>query len=102
MNGLQAYWTCYLRLYTETEDAASTKTFTDFFPADGKLTVLVRTAVGAAKIVELKQSLLPTDGSKKWNHNPNVTTLYSDSAASKVYLVLGAIESTQNGKCTKA
>lgn len=65
---------------------------------------MTETAVGADEIVALKQALMPTDGSKIWNHVPNTTTVYSDSSATeKVYEVFGAIQTTfTDGNCSEA
>lgn len=61
------------------------------------------TATGAEEIVALKQALMPTDGSKIWNHVPNVTTIFQDSDASRIYAVEGVIQSTfTGGNCSQA
>lgn len=91
------------RLYAETEDPVSTTTFTDFFPSNGSLIVLGNKATGADQIVALKQAIMPTDGSKIWNHVPNVTTVVADTDAEKIYGVLGAIQTTfVGGNCSSA
>lgn len=107
-----AYWieverSCKLiipgRLYAETEDPASTTTFTDFFQVNGSLVVLGNKATGAKQIVALKQALMPTDGSKVWEHVPNATTIVADTATEKVYEVLGVIQTTfTGGNCSQA
>ncbi|KAJ4418773.1 hypothetical protein N0V82_005338 [Gnomoniopsis sp. IMI 355080] len=91
------------QLYAETEDPASTTTFTDFFTSNGSLIVLGNKATGADKIVALKQALMPTDGTKLWNHVPNVTTVVADTDAEKTYEVLGVIQTTfTGGNCSQA
>lgn len=91
------------RLYEETEKPASTTTFTDFFTENGTLIVRGITAVGADEIVAMKQRLLPTDGSKQWNHVPNATTIYEDATDSRTYLVEGVIQATYTGvNCSQA
>lgn len=60
-------------------------------------------AVGAADIVALKEYLMPTAGSKIWDHLPNITTVYSETDVNKTYAVEGVIESTYvNGNCSQA
>lgn len=92
------------RLYASSEDPASAETFTDFFVAEvGKLIVLDNTAAGDAGIVAIKQALLPVTGEKHWNHKPNVTTVYAETAETKTYEVLGQIEtSIDGGNCSLA
>lgn len=64
---------------------------------------MAHTAVGDEQIVALKQSLMPTDGSKQWNHVPNVTTVYEDTTSSRTYAVEGMIQSTfVGGNCSQA
>lgn len=61
------------------------------------------TAVGADEITALKQTLMPTDGSKIWNHMPNVTTVSADEDTSRTYEVLGVIQTTfEGGNCSRA
>lgn len=65
--------------------------------------MLDRTAVGAEQIVALKRALLPADGSKRWNHLPNATTVRADAGASRTYGVEGVIQSTfAGGNCSQA
>lgn len=45
----------------------ATTGFTDYFPADGELTVLTTDAIGAEDILALKQTLMPVEGYKVWN-----------------------------------
>lgn len=60
-------------------------------------------AVGAEQIVALKQALMPTDGSKQWNHVPNVTTVAAETASSRTYDVQGVIQTTfDGGNCSQA
>lgn len=60
-------------------------------------------AVGPAKIVALKEYLMPTDGSKIWDHLPNITSVYSETDTNKTYAVEGVIQSTYvNGNCSQA
>lgn len=90
-------------LYAETEDSIATTSFTDFFIPEGALVVLGNKAVGGAEIVALKEYLMPTVGSKIWDHFPNVTTVYSETDVDKTYAVEGVIESTYvNGNCSQA
>lgn len=90
-------------IYAETEDPIATTSFTDFFTPQGVLIVLESKATGPAEIVALKEKLMPTDGSKTWNHLPNVTTVHSETDANKTYAVEGVIESTyKNGNCSRA
>ncbi|EKG18444.1 hypothetical protein MPH_04246 [Macrophomina phaseolina MS6] len=102
--GVEAGFASFLKeLYAQTEDPASTDTFTDFFPTDGVLIVHGTTATGAAEIVKLKQQLLPTAGNKHWSHFPNTTTVASETADQKVYNVNGVIQSTfDGGNCSQA
>lgn len=93
----------HVRLYAETEDPVSTTTFTDFFSANGSLVIRGREAVGSEQIVAFKQALMPADGSKLWNHLPNVTTVYSESDANKTFDVLGVIQVTfKDVNCSQA
>ncbi|PZD36281.1 hypothetical protein A1F97_08375 [Pyrenophora tritici-repentis] len=81
----------------------STTTFTDFFTKDGKLIVVENVASNPKDIIALKQELLPTAGTKHWNHLPNVTTVSSETSAQKTYEVLGIIESRfDGGNCSQA
>ncbi|KAF3769474.1 hypothetical protein M406DRAFT_335362 [Cryphonectria parasitica EP155] len=90
-------------LYAETEDPASTTSFTDFFTPNGSLIVLQYTAVGAERITGLKHALMPKDGSKLWHHVPNVTDVYADTTWNKIYEVKGVIQTTyQGGNCSQA
>ncbi|KAK6206981.1 hypothetical protein QIS74_13469 [Colletotrichum tabaci] len=91
-------------LYASAEDYKSTDTFTDFFvPESGRLIVLENTAEGPAAIVRLKQALLPTTGQKHWNHLPNVTSVYTETATQKTYDVLGLIQTRfDGGNCSAA
>ncbi|EFQ91650.1 hypothetical protein PTNB73_10104 [Pyrenophora teres f. teres] len=90
-------------LYASAEDPAATTTFTDFFTENGKLIVVENIAVGANEIIALKQALLPTAGTKHWNHLPNITTVSSETSAQKTYQVLGVIESRfDGGNCSQA
>ncbi|TDZ58654.1 hypothetical protein CTRI78_v005210 [Colletotrichum trifolii] len=60
-------------------------------------------AQGPAAIVKLKQALLPTTGEKHWNHLPNATTVYSETAGQKVYNVYGVIQTRfDGGNCSIA
>lgn len=91
------------RLYAETEDPASTTTFTDFFAPEGSLKVLQYSAVGAEKITGLKQALMPTTGKKLWHHLPNVTTVSAEDDTMRTYTVLGVIQTTHEGvNCSQA
>ncbi|KAG6364678.1 hypothetical protein INS49_006282 [Diaporthe citri] len=87
-------------LYAETEDAIATTSFTNFFTPQGALIVLGNKAVGVADIVALKEYLMPTDGSKIWDHFPNVTTVYSETDLDKTYAVEGVIETTYIAELT--
>lgn len=91
-------------LYASAEDYKSTDTFTDFFvPESGRLIVLENNAEGPAAIVKLKQALLPTTGQKHWNHLPNVTSVYTETATQKTYDVLGLIQTRfDGGNCSAA
>ncbi|GKT43611.1 uncharacterized protein ColSpa_03792 [Colletotrichum spaethianum] len=91
-------------LYASAEDYKATDTFTDFFvPETGRLVVLENDAQGPDAIVRLKQALLPTTGVKHWNHLPNITSVYSETAAEKVYKVLGLIQTRfDDGNCSAA
>ncbi|KAK1985951.1 hypothetical protein LZ30DRAFT_706985 [Colletotrichum cereale] len=103
--GVDASFQPFLKaLYASAEDYKSTDTFTDFFvPETGRLVVLEHDAQGAEAIVALKQSLLPTTGTKHWNHLPNVTSVYSETATEKVYNVFGLIQSIfDGGNCSAA
>ncbi|WYZ35739.1 hypothetical protein EsH8_X_000386 [Colletotrichum jinshuiense] len=103
--GVDASFEPFLQaLYASAEDYTTTDTFTDFFiPETGRLVVLGNDAKGPEAIVALKQALLPTTGTKHWNHLPNVTTVYSDTATEKVYDVLGLIQSRfDGGNCSAA
>ncbi|KAK2035595.1 hypothetical protein LX32DRAFT_633349 [Colletotrichum zoysiae] len=103
--GVEASFKPFLQaLYASAEDYQSTDTFTDFFvPDTGRLVVLEHDAQGAEAIIELKQALLPTTGTKHWNHLPNVTSVYSESATEKVYNVFGLIQSRfDGGNCSAA
>lgn len=65
--------------------------------------VVAHTAVGDEQMVALKRSLMPTDGSKRWNHVPNATSVYEDAASSRTYAVEGMIQSTfVGGNCSQA
>lgn len=90
-------------LYTSAEDPSATDTFTDFFTPTGQLIVLANVATGADAIVDLKKALLPTVGTKHWNHLPNATTIDSETAGQKTYNVFGVIETRfDGGNCSKA
>jgi len=79
------------------------ETFADYFTASGTLIVRGIVATGADEIIALKESLLPPAGNKHWNHKPNATTVDSETAAHKVYQVLGIIQSTYDGgNCSQA
>lgn len=59
--------------------------------------------MGAEQIVALKHALMPTDGSKAWNHVPNVTSIFADTADSRTYAVEGVIQTTfVGGNCSQA
>lgn len=91
------------RLYAETEDPASTTSFTDFFAPEGSLKVLHYSAVGADKITGLKQILMPTTGKKLWHHLPNVTTVSADDETTRTFTVLGVIQTSyEGGNCSQA
>ncbi|OLN89325.1 hypothetical protein CCHL11_09006 [Colletotrichum chlorophyti] len=103
--GVDASFEPFLKaLYAYAEDYKATDTFTDFFvPETGQLIVLEHQATGADAIVGLKQALLPTTGKKHWNHVPNITSVYSETATEKIYNVLGLIESRYDGgNCSAA
>ncbi|KAI0619727.1 hypothetical protein TUN199_08270, partial [Pyrenophora tritici-repentis] len=69
----------------------------------GKLIVVENVASNPKDIIALKQELLPTAGTKHWNHLPNVTTVSSETSAQKTYEVLGIIESRfDGGNCSQA
>jgi hypothetical protein len=95
-----------IRLYTTAEDAQATTAFTNYFTSDGRLTVGTTTEDNPTDIIALKQKLLPTDGHKKWNHNPYTVIIAPESSAPpghKVYHVSGWIESTFTpGNCSQA
>ncbi|KAJ3946060.1 uncharacterized protein N0V96_004412 [Colletotrichum fioriniae] len=50
--------------YRTSEDKAATTTFTNFWPADGKMILAGRTFTGATAMLSVKQSLLPPNGNK--------------------------------------
>ncbi|TEA11315.1 hypothetical protein C8034_v007576 [Colletotrichum sidae] len=104
-SGVEAAFKPFLEsLYAYAEDYKATDTFTDFFvPDTGRLVVLENQAQGPAAIVKLKQALLPTTGEKHWNHLPNATTVYSETAGQKVYNVYGVIQTRfDGGNCSIA
>ncbi|EFQ27309.1 hypothetical protein CGRA01v4_04369 [Colletotrichum graminicola] len=103
--GVEASFKPFLQaLYASAEDYQSTNTFTDFFvPKTGRLIVLENNAEGAQAIVQLKQALLPTTGTKHWNHLPNITSVYSETTTEKTYNVFGLIQSIfDGGNCSAA
>ncbi|CAL3962706.1 unnamed protein product [Diplocarpon coronariae] len=96
--GIDAGFKAYLEeLYLMTEDPVVTTTFSDFFTPDGQLIVRGIVATGSEEIIAMKERLMPTDGHKRWNHRPNVTTVDSESATEKVFQVLGVIETSYSG-----
>ncbi|EJT73708.1 hypothetical protein GGTG_07564 [Gaeumannomyces tritici R3-111a-1] len=91
------------QLYASTEISTSNDGFVNFFTPSGQLIVRGNVATGAQAIAKLKEQLLPPGGTKHWNHVPNATTIYSDTADRKTYQVLGAIETRYDGgNCSQA
>ncbi|KAL0933445.1 uncharacterized protein CTRU02_212408 [Colletotrichum truncatum] len=104
-SGVDASFEPFLEaLYASAEDYKATDTFTDYFvPETGRLVVLENVAQGPDAIVKLKEALLPPTGEKHWNHLPNVTSVYSESATEKIYNVLGVIQTRfDGGNCSAA
>lgn len=54
------------RYYKTSEDKAAADTFTDFWTTDGTLRIAGNSYQGYAKILAVKQNLLPKDGNKAW------------------------------------
>ncbi|SMQ48987.1 unnamed protein product [Zymoseptoria tritici ST99CH_3D1] len=91
-------------LYSAAEDPKATKGFTDFFvPTTGQLFVKSLHGAGASKILGIKQMLMPTDGHKHWNHYPGVAKVGSETDTSKIYNVVGQIDTRYDGgNCSSA
>ncbi|KJX98286.1 hypothetical protein TI39_contig419g00021 [Zymoseptoria brevis] len=91
-------------LYSAAEDPKATNGFTDFFvPTTGKLVVRSLHGTGASEILAIKEKLMPMDGHKHWNHYPGVAKVGSETDTSKIYNVVGQIDSRYDGgNCSSA
>ncbi|KAL3428242.1 hypothetical protein PVAG01_01751 [Phlyctema vagabunda] len=90
----------YEQLLKATEDPTSTSSMIDFFTPNGTLRALNNTARGPDQIIQLRQSLLPVDGSVQWNHYPNITFVSAETAVDKNYQVSGILHSITGGNCS--
>lgn len=94
-----AFGPFYEELLLQAETPTSTIEFTDFFTANGSMSVTNSTAQGAEDVLALRQALLPVDGSVRWNHFPNITFVAEDTDTTKTYQLSGILHVIEAGNC---
>ncbi|GKT40478.1 uncharacterized protein ColSpa_00659 [Colletotrichum spaethianum] len=89
--------------YLTSEDKDATTSFTNFWPADGKLIIAGRTFVGSSAMLGVKQSLLPPGGNKSWWHLIRGATVAGETEAEKTFVAEIVIQTTYiGGNCSQA
>ncbi|OHW90604.1 hypothetical protein CSPAE12_10868 [Colletotrichum incanum] len=89
--------------YLTSEDKDATTSFTNFWPADGKLILAGRTFSGSSAMLGVKQSLLPPGGNKSWWHLIRGATVAGETEADKTFVAEIVIQTTYvGGNCSQA
>ncbi|KXH53659.1 hypothetical protein CSIM01_07697 [Colletotrichum simmondsii] len=89
--------------YRTSEDKAATTTFTNFWPASGKMILAGRTFEGATAMLGVKQSLLPPNGNKSWWHLIRGATVGGETETDKTFVAEIVVQTTYvGGNCSQA
>ena len=89
--------------YLTSEDKNSTTSFTNFWPADGKMILAGNVYTGSATILAVKQNLLPPTGNKSWWHLIRGASVTGETDADKTFVANIVIQTTYvGGNCSQA
>ncbi|CAE7028417.1 hypothetical protein P3342_006210 [Pyrenophora teres f. teres] len=89
--------------YRTSEDKAAADTFTDFWTTDGTLRIAANSYQGYARMLAVKQNLLPKDGNKAWWHLINGTSVRDETTENKTIVADIVIQTTYTpGNCSQA
>lgn len=89
--------------YLTSEDKSATTSFTNFWPADGRLIIAGNAFSGSAAMLAVKQNLLPPAGNKSWWHLIRGASVAGESDESKTFVADIVIQTTYvGGNCSQA
>ncbi|KXH62873.1 hypothetical protein CSAL01_10604 [Colletotrichum salicis] len=86
--------------YRTSEDKAATTTFTNFWPADGRMILAGRTFSGSTAMLGVKQSLLPPTGNKSWWHLIRGATVGGETETDKTFVAEIVVQTTGSAAFT--